>query len=356
MRIIEADKKRGYVEVEIEDQDDLWHLYNIVDRGDRICGYTTREIKVSRGDSEERVGRRRVFLCVVVEETGFQSFTGKLRIRGRVVSAPEDVEAIGSYHSFSVGPKDRIGITKEKWLTFHEERLELAATKSRPKVVVITLDDQEAFIHIVKDYEVKEVVSLSSNMPGKYIETSDRTSVRAKYFSSIEDELLRTIKGEPYSVVVAGPGFTKNELTKYLKERHRTLSIAEESTASIGEPGVLEVINRGAISRILKDTSMVRDSELVDEMLMRLSRTPQLVAYGISEVKKAVNSGAVEKLLVSERMMKNLPSEEKRGVEELCKIVEKYGGKAYFVGGEHEKGKQLFNVGGIAALLRFRIG
>lgn len=355
LRIIESDKKRGYVEVEIEDQDDLWHLYNVIDKGDQVCGNTTREIKVSRGDFEERVGRRRVFLCIIVEETGIQSFTGKLRVRGKVVSAPEDMEVLGSYHSFALGPRDRIGITKENWLKFHEERLERAAMKSKPKVIVVTLDDQEAFIHIIKDYEVEEVFSINSNMPGKYVENLDRSALRAKYFSAIEEELLRTVKGEPFSVVLAGPGFTKNELAKYLKERHRTLNISEESTSSIGEPGVREVLKRGAISKILKDTSMVRDSELIDEMLMRLSRTPQLVAYGFPEVKKAIDSGAVESVLISEKLMKNLQFEQKREIENLCKCAEKYGGRIFFVGGEHEKGRQLFNMGGIAALLRFRI-
>lgn len=354
MRIIESDKKKGWVEVDVEDEDDLWHLYNMIEVGDQICGHTTREIKVSRGDVEERVGRRRVFMCIMVEDTGIQSFTGKLRIRGKVVSAPEDMNILGSYHSFAVGQRDHLRIIKANWSSFFEERLERALNKSRPNVIVVTIDDQEATIYLIKDYKVHEVVSIKSNMPGKYLENSDRASLKSKYFSSIENELIRVMKDVPHNVVLAGPGFTKNELAKYLKEKHRTLNIFEESTSTVGFPGVREVINRGAISKILADTLIVRDSRLVDEVLSRLSRDPNLVAYGLSEVERRVNAGAVEALLVSDRLIKTAPITVKRDLEELCKTAEKYGGKVFFIGSEHEKGAQLYNLGGVVALLRFK--
>lgn len=339
----------------MEDEDDLWHLYNMIEIGDQICGNTTREIKVTRGDQEERVGRRRVFLCIVVEDTGIQSFTGKLRVRGKIVSGPEDMNILGSYHSFALGPRDRLMIVKENWTSFFEERLDRAVKKSRPRVVVVTLDDQEATIYIIKDYEIHEVVSMASNMPGKYLENSDRSSLRSKYFNSIEEELMRIIKDGAYSIVLAGPGFTKNEFGKYLKEKHRTLNVFEESTSTVGTPGVREVMSRGALSKILEDTLIVRDSRLVDEFLSRLSKNPKLVAYGLKEVEKSINAGAVEALLVSDRLIKTAPLSEKRNLEGLCRNAEKYGGKVFFIGSEHEKGSQLYNLGGIAALLRFQV-
>jgi protein pelota len=355
LRVIELDKKKRYVELEVEDEDDLWHLYNMIEMGDQICGNTTREIKVTRGDQEERVGRRRVFLCIVVEDTGIQSFTGKLRVRGKIVSAPEDMNILGSYHSFALSPRDRVTLVKENWTSFFEERLDRAVKKSRPKVIVVTLDDQEATIYIIKDYEVHEVVSIASNIPGKYLETADRGSLRSKYFNSIEEELMRTVKDGTYTIVLAGPGFTKNEFGKYLKDKHRALNIFEESTSSVGAPGVREVMSRGTLSKILEDTLIVRDSRLVDELLSRLSKDPRLVAYGFGEVEKSVNAGAVETLLVSDRLIKTVSLNEKKKLEELCKNAEKYGGRVFFIGSEHEKGSQLYNLGGVAALLRFQV-
>ena len=156
-------------------------------------------------------------------------------------------------------------------------------------------------------------------------------------------------------MVVAGPGFTKNELAKYLRDRFRSLSIIEETASCTGEPGVREVINRGTFSKIMANSTLLRDSRLVDELLARLSTKPSLVAYGREEVKRAVEGGAVDALLVSERLLKAIVPDERRTIEDICKRAEGYGGKVYFIGGEHEKGKQLISLGGIAALLRFAI-
>jgi protein pelota len=166
MLLIERDQKHGMVEVEVEDSDDLWHLYNIVDSGDRVCGYTMREIKVSRGTGEERAGRRRVYLCISVEELSFQTFTDRLRIKGKVVHAPEELNIQGSYHSFSVGVRDRLKILKEEWLSFHNERLAASLSKERPKALIVTLDDQDALIYSMRDYDVREALSIKSGITG----------------------------------------------------------------------------------------------------------------------------------------------------------------------------------------------
>lgn len=71
-------------------------------------------------------------------------------------------------------------------------------------------------------------------------------------------------------------------------------------------------MSRGTLSKILEDTLIVRDSRLVDELLSRLSKDPRLVAYGFGEVEKSVNAGAVETLLVSDRLIKTVSLNEKK--------------------------------------------
>jgi len=344
----------GTLEVEVEDSDDLWHLYNLIDKGDKVCGYTLREVKVSRGSQEERVGRRRVFLCVVVDDLGFQTFTERLRIKGRVVTGPEDMNIQGTYHSFSVGLRDRLSITKDRWMSFHIDRLNRAESRERPKALVVTLDEQEASIYLLRDYDFQHMVSMESHIPGKYFESGDRAAIKSKYLASLGNEIYRIVEAEKMDVVAAGPGFTKSELAKQLKEKLGRLNVRvfEETTSSVGEPGVREVLNRGALSKIMESSTIIRDSRLVDELLGRLSSKPGLVTYGIGEVEKAAERGAVESLLVSETLLKDATPEERERIEVLCKKAEDYGGKVYFIGG-HEKGRQLVSLGGLAALLRF---
>ena len=355
MRMLMRDEKSGSVELEVEDSDDLWHLYNLIDRGDRVCGSTLREVKVSRGSGEERGGRRRVFLCIDVEDMGFQSFTERLRIKGRVVSGPEEMNIQGSYHSFSVSPHDRITITKEEWLSFHGERLSKALSKVRPKVLVVTIDDQEASLFMLNDYEVQSLVSLESHLPGKYVDTANRGAIKSKYLTAVSEEVGRVLEREKLDVIVAGPGFTKADLAKELKSRFKGINIFEEASSTVGEPGVREVMHRGTFAKVMERSALVQDTRLVDELLARLASKPNFIAYGTEEVSRAVDRGAVETLLVSEKLFKELDHDRRRQVEAICKKTEGYRGKVYFIGSSHEKGRQLVGLGGIAALLRFAI-
>ncbi|MDH5807158.1 MAG: mRNA surveillance protein pelota [Candidatus Methanomethylicaceae archaeon] len=353
MRIIEKDLKNKSIEIEIEDIEDLWHLYNLIDIGDKVCGYTMREIRILKKDgSEERCGKHRVYMCIEVEDLQFQRFTENLRIRGKIISCPEEVHAKGQYHTFSIKVGDCIKIIKKLWLSFHEERLSLAEKKEKQNALIVTIDEEEAEIFLIRGDAISHLISINSNLPGKYLE-NNRSSERRNFLLSITKEIIRIAEREKAHIIIGGPGFTKNDLFSILKEKN--VNAILEDASSIGFSGVREIIKRGALSKIFKNSLIVRDLKLIDELLFRLAKKPSMVAYGLNEVKKVAEQGAVDSLLISEKIFKTASFEERILLEEICKNVEKYGGKVYFISLDNEKGIQLFNLGGIAALLRFSV-
>jgi protein pelota len=74
-----------------------------------------------------------------------------------------------------------------------------------------------------------------------------------------------------------------------------------------------------------------------------------MVAYGKADVENASNAGAVENLLVLDNMVR------KEEIENIMNLVENTGGKVMVVSSEHEGGKQLGALGGIAGLLRYSV-
>lgn len=352
MRIVEKDLKNKTIEIEVEDIEDLWHLYNLIDIGDQICGYTMREVRIPKRDgSEERCGKHRVYMCIEVEDLQFQRFTENLRVRGKIISCPEEIHAKGQYHTFSIKIGDCIKIIKKLWLSFHEERLLLAGKKEKQNALIVTIDEEEAEIFLVRGDSTSHLMSISSNLPGKFLNENNRSSERRSYLLNIAKEIIRIADREKAHIIIGGPGFTKNDLFSILKEKD--VNAILEDASSIGLSGVREIIKRGALSRIFKDSLIVRDSKLIDELLFRLAKKPSTVAYGFNEVKKVVEQGAVDSLLISEKTFKSANFEERILLEEICKNVEKYGGKVYFISSDNEKGIQLFNLGGIAAILRY---
>ncbi len=131
-----------------------------------------------------------------------------------------------------------------------------------------------------------------------------------------------------------------------------------EDTVSTGIPGFLEVLRRGAVDRIVQESRIGREAELMDS-LMREIATDGLCAYGIAEVVDALEFGAVETLMIVDETLRGF-REAKAGsgvdADALMRKVEHAQGRVVVFSSEFEPGTRLDALGGIAALLRFKVG
>jgi len=169
------------------------------------------------------------------------------------------------------------------------------------------------------------------------------------------------------AIVLAGPGFTKQDALDYIADNDPGVAekITTVDTSSVGDRGVHEVLKRGAIADIQDETRIQQEAELIDELMARLS-TDGAVAYGMDDVKQATDYGAVEHLLVLDDWLhenrvgqfgKSADDGERDGpdVDEVLESAEQQGGEITVFSSEFDPGQQLRNLGGIGALLRYEI-
>jgi len=97
------------------------------------------------------------------------------------------------------------------------------------------------------------------------------------------------------------------------------------------------------------------ETEAVERVLARLGGQKEDVSYGLGSVEKAISYGAVEELLVTDKMLRESTDAERKALEGLMREVERMGGKILIIHAEHEAGHKLTSLGGIAGLLRFRV-
>jgi stalled ribosome rescue protein Dom34 len=93
---------------------------------------------------------------------------------------------------------------------------------------------------------------------------------------------------------------------------------------------------------------VIEEKKIMQKFFETLGKEIDKVAYGMVEVKKALEFGAVDILLVSEDLDEDV-------IEELEKKCEEYGTKLQLISNETREGKQLIDLGGVAALLRYAI-
>ena len=96
------------------------------------------------------------------------------------------------------------------------------------------------------------------------------------------------------------------------------------------------------------DLQLSREVKLMDEVLVRIAQDGA-VAYGKKPVESAIEYGAVEEVLLADTLIRD------RTIVPLIESAERMGAKIVVLSTEFEPGERLDALGGIAALLRYKV-
>lgn len=223
---------------------------------------------------------------------------------------------------------------------------------------LIVLDRRDASIGLLKGMSIKEIADTASNVPGKSKAGGQsarrferiRLEMKKEFFKRVGELANKTflemkdLKG----ILVGGPIPTKEEFLDgdYLNNELKKKIIAVQDLSYTGEFGLHELVDKS--KEVLEKEEITKEKKVINEFLEMLRKEPGKVAYGKDEVYKAIEIGAVEKLLISE----NLPDEE---IETLQEKGEKSGAQVHIISTETREGVQIRDLGGYAAILRYAL-
>ncbi len=330
--------RKGEIKLIPENLDDLWHLKFIIEPGDIVFSLTKRVRESSdklRSDKEKVTVR----LGIEVEKIEFHRFANRLRITGKIVAGVED----SGYHTINIPVGKELSIIKEVWKDEQLKRIrEAEEAAKRPEIVIVTIEEGEAVIGVVRQWGVEEL----SDVKMSYGKDS---SQRIEFFA----EVLRQLESIEFRyLVIAGPGFAKEDFVEFVRDRKPDWNVITCDASSIGTRGFLEVLKRGVLNRIAGELRLAEEAEYIDILLERIAKNDR-VAYGLDEVKRAYDYGAIDVLLIADEFLRE--QRERWDIDEFMKNVEAMKGKVVIMSTEFEPGQRLMSLGGIAALLRFSI-
>lgn len=355
MKVIHSNMKEGIIKVKAETLDDLWHLYHIIEEGDIVYAKTLRK-QSQRSDSlrPEKVQVIPVYLGVKAEKIELHRYANALRITGPIVHTSNEQVPLGKYHTIAVEEGSVITIKKPKWKGYQLDRLKQAVEASqRAKIMIVVIEDGEVDMALVREYGVDIITEIRHNLGGKRYNTN-RESEEIKFFHDVAKTMIEIMNREKVEkAIVAGPGFVKEEFYKFLQENYPELAkrVVIEDTSVTGRTGIYEVIRRGTVDKVYHESRVAKEIQLVEKIIEEIAKGG-LAAYGLKEVEEAANYGAIEKLLVLDELLRG---DLKEKIERLMEFVRGMRAEVVVVSSEHEGGEKLKAIGGIAALLRYRI-
>ncbi|MCW3999390.1 MAG: mRNA surveillance protein pelota [Candidatus Bathyarchaeota archaeon] len=354
LKIVEKNLHQGFVKVVADTSDDLWHLYNVIYRGDEVYAMSSRAIKTdsesSRPKSAERVT---AFMGVKVESVGWDKFLGKLRVHGLIIHAP-DIIPTGAHHTLAIALNQQMTIVKKEWPKHLLDRLTRASEVEKP-LLIISIDDEGFAIAETKQYGYETRVEQRMRLPGKQ-DADKRVEATKAYFRLGLDSLEKLWRVKCNPIVVIGAGYVKNDFVNYLQDESKELfkSVVDiKSVNNGGTAGIDEALRSGVLLKTAHDLRIVEETEVMEEVMKRLGKGEGTVTYGLEPVENAVLMGAVEKLIVADTTLRDADEEMRVKLEDLMRQVEKRNASVTVVSTEHEAGSKLLSLGGIVGLLRY---
>ena len=351
MKQIYFNLKKGEVKIKIENMDDLWCLSQVIEPGDLFKGKTIRKIKIGESDQRKvNIVKKTVFIEIRVENTEFHEYSSVLRVSGTITQGPEDIQK-GSYHTFNLESGSVITIIKKQWLGFQVEKIKQASVETK-KILICILDRDNACFGLLK----KQGFSLLSEIKGDVEKKADLKMKAGNFYAEVIKKLYDY--AERYkieNIILASPAFWKEDLMKNIKNDEIKKKITLATCSCSGKEAIDEVLKRPEVKNVLSQQRVAKELKLVELLLEEISKN-SLAVYGLKETEKAVTAGAVEKLLVTDGLIqKTRLSKTYEKIDPMMKNTESMKGTVNIIGSDHDGGKKLDGLGGIAAILRYKL-
>jgi len=389
----------GYVVLRPEDDEDMWHLFNLIQEGDGVRAPAIRRIINTSATGSVESHRIRLSLTLQVIRVHFSpaasalnktasdvptQATAMLQIAGRVTSENQHVK-LGAFHTLDIEANRDVRIIKEDWDSMALERVTEACVEGRgAEVGAIVCGEGVAAFCLVSEHMT--VIRQRVEVPVPRKRTGSATMHEKgleRFYSTLYASFLRHIPfGSLRVVVIASPGFVKDAVYDYifaqaLKTNNKPLTQAKNKfiRVHVNSPHVhslVDVLKSPEVASQLKETKFAREGIMLDKFFKMLGTNEDRAWYGADHIELAEQRGAIGTLLISDELFRHIlllnnldglsltiqnprssdPVQRKRFIRIVEGVREK-GGEVLIFSSMHESGQQLNQLTGIAAILTF---
>ncbi|KAJ9262772.1 hypothetical protein DTO212C5_7783 [Paecilomyces variotii] len=393
MRLIKSNIERdgsGSVTLYPEEPEDMWHAYNLIRPNDLLRASAIRRVTHTSDSGSTASSRVHLTLEIRVKSLDFDPQSSQLHVSGQIMNETQHTR-VGQHHTLDLELNRNFTLVKEVgaegegvgWDSVAIDMLRDAVDEGgnrRAEAVAVVMQEGVAHICFIGQFQTILKQKVEMSIPRKRHGGSDHDKGLSKFYQVTLDTLLRQLDFNTSStatasneavkpILLASPGFVAAGFQKHIQSVASTSvpalkrllpSIVVVHSASGYLHSLSEVLQSPSVKTLLADTKYARESKLMDEFLEHLRKDTNRATYGAREVEHAVDQGAVGRgggvLIISNRLFRAQEvGERKRWVGLVDRVREIEGGDVRVLSSDHESGKRLDGLGGVAALLTFPI-
>ena len=339
----------------IDSEDDLWVLarFAIPGRSLAMLGERRDTTTAESGNRAKAAERKKMWIQLRIITTEYKTYSNILRVHGTIEQAPID---IGSHHTHLVEVGDEIELHSLSGFPEYDRQLltETMTSDKKSNVSVIVVENDEIVLFEVTRRGLREGATWTMRGGGKRGDVRTSENVAKSFQQQVAKEILAATSTK-LPMILCGPGHARERLRQVILAQDPQRTIRLVSTSMAGRSGANEIIREGLADELLSEHAISKEIQLLEEVWLRLSKNGA-VAYGEKELSKAMNEGAIETLLVSadtlrdpEAMIDGSP------VSTWIQGISDIGAELVQCSSDHDSGEQLNNMGGVIALLRYKL-
>ncbi|OMO84046.1 Translation release factor pelota-like protein [Corchorus olitorius] len=358
-----APNKSGSVKIILDEQDDLWFVYNLIAKGDTIITDTSRKV-IKQSKSYQDFGKQnkihaksnestRVKFKIELEVAAvdYDKDSSTIRVRGTNLVANEAM-GVGASHTLEIERNKEFELKKDHWdLNAIQILNEASEQVSGADLAVLILQPPGSAQLFLVGKKTTRCANIQASKGGGN-----------KFFDEIFQAFKKHIDFNIVRYVVLGsPGTLRQQVKDYIFQEATRLNlkaIKENKSrfvmVNIGNKSKLkEVLLDNEVMEVIKGTKAVLEIKAYKEFSDLLMANSDRVCYGPKSVEIANEMNAIETLLITDDLVRCNDIALRQKNMELVKSVQKTGGKAFVFSPLHVSGEQLAKLTGIAAILRF---
>lgn len=309
-------------------------------------------------------------LTIRVTSIDFDSHAGELHVSGRIANENKFVK-VGAYHTLDLELHRNFTIEKnDGWDSIALEVVREAVREDKEGTIpAVVMQEGIANICLITENQTilkqRVEVTIPKKRQGR---SADHDKGLTRFYQTVFETLTRHVDiTEPRPLLLASPGFIAEGFKAFIIE-HATKSankaiLSNKSNfiiihSSSGHLHSLnEVLQSPAVLSKLQNTKYARETQIMDKFMEMLRLDDGRAWYGIAEVEKAIEKGAVGPgggvLLVNNSLFRSQDVGTRKRFVGLVDRVRGDGGEARVFSSDHESGRRLEGLGGIAAILTF---
>lgn len=352
MRLIKKNIDRmngGEIKLEPQEQEDMWHAYNLIAIDDSLRASTVRKIVQTSDTGSATTSRRRMMLTISVLSVEYDSSACALRVKGRTIEENEFVKRgssmlfefifallmktipmnefrfklfnncfsntsliSGSHHTLDLELHNAFSLRKHEWDSIALDRVEMACNPAhQADLAAVIMHEGLANICLITQHLTITRQKIEHTIPRKRKGLcSQHDKGLEKFFDTIIAAIIKHIDfAIVKAVIVASPGFLKDQFFEYMmmkatreNERHlienRSRFILLHASNGF-KHALTEVLQDPLIANRLSDTKAAGEVKALDDFMQLLNEEPEKAYYGLEVVERANQHQAIERKIFS---------------------------------------------------------